>query len=135
MIDRAVQKTDTFTGIVGINTQDRAVQEMMGPIVDRSREHLGPADKAIIAARKLLEEAVRTVQDGGDPPGVSPSYYELRAAESVLSADDDWRTDLIPRMDPSLSVRRSSAIRLRTPGRLRPALPRAMSVDAPPVRC
>ena len=103
MIDRAAQRTETFTGIVGINAQDRAVQEMMGPIVDRSREHLGPADRAIIVARKLLEEAVRTVQDGGDPPGVSSSYYELRAAENVLSADGDWRADLIPRMDPSLA--------------------------------
>ena len=103
MIDRAAQKTETFTGIVGINTQDRAVQEMMGPIVDRSREHLGPADRAIITARKLLEEAVRTVQDGGDPPGVSSRYYELRAAENVLAASDDWRADLLPRMDRSLA--------------------------------
>ncbi len=49
MIDRKVQKFETFTGIDGINTQDRAVQERMGPIVDRSKEHLGPADRAIIA--------------------------------------------------------------------------------------
>ena len=102
MIDRQAQKTDTFTGIVGINTQDRAVQEMMGPIVDRSREHLGPADKAIIVARKLLADAVRTVEDGGDPLGVSPTYYGLRAAEGVLPADASWRDDLIPRMDPTL---------------------------------
>ena len=46
---------------MGINVQDRAVQETMGPIVDRSKEHLGPADAAIIAARKLLQQAVRTV--------------------------------------------------------------------------
>ena len=39
-----------------INAQDRAVQESMGVIVDRSREHLGPADRAIIAARRLLSE-------------------------------------------------------------------------------
>ena len=102
MIDRQAQKTDTFTGIVGINTQDRAVQEMMGPIVDRSREHLGPADKAIIVARKLLADAVRTVEDGGDPLGVSPTYYGLRAAESVLPADASWRDDLIPLMDSAL---------------------------------
>jgi len=34
MIDRQVQKNETFTGIDGINTQDRAVQEGMGPIVE-----------------------------------------------------------------------------------------------------
>ena len=101
MIDREAQRTETFTGIVGINTQDRAAQEMMGPIVDRTREHLGPADRAIIAARKLLEEAVRSVQDGGDPPGVAPTYYGLRAAETTLPAGADWRADLIPKMDPA----------------------------------
>ena len=32
LIDRQIQKTETFTGIEGINTQDRAVQESMGPV-------------------------------------------------------------------------------------------------------
>lgn len=101
-IDRSVQKTDTFTGILGINTQDRAVQELMGPIVDRTKEHLGPADKAIITARKLLADAVQTVQDGGTPPGVSAAYYRLRAAESVMPATASWRERLLPEMDPAL---------------------------------
>jgi len=64
LLDRQVQKTENFTGIDGVNTQDRAVQESMGRIVDRSKEHLGPADKAIIQARRLLLEAVKTVQEG-----------------------------------------------------------------------
>ena len=51
-----------FTGIDGVNVQDRAVQESMGTIVDRSLEHLGPADKAIIQARRLLLQATRTVR-------------------------------------------------------------------------
>src|SRR6202521_4168217 len=63
-IERSVQKTDTYTGIEGVNTQDRAVQESMGPIVDRSEEYLGPADKAIIAMRRLLLQAIKTVQAG-----------------------------------------------------------------------
>ena len=37
----------------------------MERIVDRSREFLGPADTAIVTTRKLLEEAVNTVSDGG----------------------------------------------------------------------
>jgi len=64
-----------------INTQDRGIQESMDPVVDRSKEHLGPADKAIIQARRLLLGAVKTVQQGGTPRGVEPSYYALRAAE------------------------------------------------------
>ena len=75
-IDRAMQKTETSTpGIPGINQQDRAVQESMGRIIDRSRENLGPADRAVVATRKLLIEAVDTVRQGGDPPGVGTGYY------------------------------------------------------------
>jgi hypothetical protein len=96
LLDRQVQKTETFTGIDGINVQDRAVQESMGPIVDRSKEHLGPADKAVIQARRLLLDAIRTVRDGGVPRGVAASYYSLVAAEATLPRDVDWRTLLAP---------------------------------------
>src|SRR5438552_7298951 len=98
MIDRQVQKHETFTGIEGVNTQDRAVQEGMGPVVDRSKEHLGPADKAIIQARRLLLAAVKTVADGGTPRGVDPTYYTLRAAEGVVAGDADWRRILTPQI-------------------------------------
>jgi phthalate 4,5-dioxygenase len=98
LLDRQVQKTETFTGIEGVNTQDRAVQEGMGPIVDRSKEHLGPADKAIIQARRLLLQAVKTVAEGGTPRGVEPTYYTLRAAEGVVASDADWRKILTPQI-------------------------------------
>jgi hypothetical protein len=63
----------------------------MGRIVDRSKEHLGPADKAIIQARRLLIEAVKAVQTGGTPRGTAATYYTLRAAEGVISREADWR--------------------------------------------
>ena len=53
MIDRDICKTETFTGITGVNAQDRAVQESMERIVGRRREFLGPADMAIVTTRKL----------------------------------------------------------------------------------
>jgi phenylpropionate dioxygenase-like ring-hydroxylating dioxygenase large terminal subunit len=90
LIDRQVQKTETFTGIVDINTQDRAVQESMGPIADRTLERLGTTDRAVITARRMLLNAVKSIQDGGDPPGVSPSYYKIRAHETVLPMDAYW---------------------------------------------
>jgi len=98
LLDRQVQKTETFTGIDGINTQDRGIQESMGPIVDRSKEHLGPADKAIIQARRLLLGAIKTVREGGTPRGVNATYYTLRASEGVLPRDADWRSLLTPEM-------------------------------------
>ena len=96
LLDRAVQRTETYSGIDGINAQDRALQESMGPIVDRSKEHLGPADKAIIQARKLLREAVQAVAAGRPPSGTGTSYYTLRAGEAVLDRDADWRRELAP---------------------------------------
>src|SRR4029434_2655356 len=72
LLDRHVQKTESFTGIDGINTQDRAIQESMGAVVDRSREHLGPADRAVIQARRLLLEAVRTTAHRASARGVAP---------------------------------------------------------------
>jgi phthalate 4,5-dioxygenase len=100
MIDRDAQRTQSFTGIDGINTQDRAVQESMGPIVDRSQEHLGPADRAIIIARQLLLQAVKTVQDGGAPRGVDESYYTVQAIHDIVPQDVDWREALLPLMYP-----------------------------------
>ena len=95
-MDRARQRTQNFSGIDGVNIQDHAVQESMGRIVDRSREHLGPADKAVIATRKLLLDATRTVQAGGDPPGLGSSYHTIRAIERLLPADAEWREALGP---------------------------------------
>ena len=100
MIDREIQKYETFTGIRGVNVQDRAVQESMGRIVDRTKEFLGPSDMAIVAMRKLLEEAVGTVMDGGDPPGIAPTYYNIRATEGVMANELDWREALMDRMYP-----------------------------------
>jgi phthalate 4,5-dioxygenase len=111
-IDRAMQKTETYTGIAGINQQDRAVQESMGPIVDRTRENLGPADKAVVATRKLLLEAMETVERGGDPPGVGSSYYEARAAELVVPKATNWRNELLPLMNPQTIGKASGAARV-----------------------
>ncbi len=100
LIDRHVQKTETYTGIDGINTQDRAIQESMGPIVDRSQEYLGPADRAIIATRRLLLDAIKTVERGGNPPGTDTSYYTARAVQRNVPEGVPWREVLLPLMHP-----------------------------------
>ncbi|HEY0580533.1 MAG TPA: hypothetical protein VGE94_00015, partial [Chloroflexota bacterium] len=91
LIDRAVQRTRTYTGIAGVNTQDMAVQESMGPIYDRTKEHLGTADLAVIATRRLLLQAARDVQEGKLPPGSRPgSVSQVRPAEMVLPHGAPW---------------------------------------------
>jgi hypothetical protein len=92
LIDREMQRTKTYTGIKGLNTQDLAVQESMGPIVDRSREHLGSTDKAIIQFRKCLLDTVHDLQNGIDPPGsYSNTYRAVRAADVIISNDLRWQ--------------------------------------------
>jgi hypothetical protein len=53
---------------------------------------------AIIAARKLLEQAIETVKDDGDPTGVAPTYYNIRAAEGLFPKGEAWRESLVSRM-------------------------------------
>jgi hypothetical protein len=98
LIDRQTQRTLTYTGIEGINTQDHAVQESMGPIVDRSQEHLGSIDRAIITTRRLLMQAVKTVEDGGSPIAANDSYYHIRALERLLPSGADWWETMAPEL-------------------------------------
>jgi phenylpropionate dioxygenase-like ring-hydroxylating dioxygenase large terminal subunit len=94
LIDRAAQRSKTFTGIAGLNTQDLAVQESMGRVVERWREHLGTTDRAIIVMRQIMLSAIRDVREGGDPPGVnSESYRGVRAADLILPKDARWQED------------------------------------------
>ena len=101
LIGRKVQKTETFTGIEGVNNQDLAVQESMGPIVDRTKEHLSLTDRAVVTTRRLLLQAAKTVAEGGDPPGLGETYYQARAIEKNLPLGVQWRDALLPEMYPA----------------------------------
>jgi nitrite reductase/ring-hydroxylating ferredoxin subunit len=95
LIDRELQKNKTFTGITGVNTQDMALQEGMGPIVDRSKEHLGTSDRAIIVMRQLLLEAMNDLEAGKPIRGTNPQTYgRVRAVDLVIPPNPDWRSAL-----------------------------------------
>jgi phenylpropionate dioxygenase-like ring-hydroxylating dioxygenase large terminal subunit len=62
------QATQTFTGMgMDINIHDQWACESQGRIQDRTREHLGTSDRGIMAYRRMLLEAIDTVQKGGRP--------------------------------------------------------------------
>ena len=67
------QLTQTYLGMGedDINVHDQWAVESMGPIQDRTREHLGTSDKVIMANRRTLLKAIETVQSGGTAPGVA----------------------------------------------------------------
>jgi phthalate 4,5-dioxygenase len=92
LIDRQAQRTRSFTGIEGVNTQDFAVQEGMGPIVDRSKEYLGTTDRAIVTLRKLLLDATAAVERGEVPPGADPgTHRSIRPYDGVVPPGGNWR--------------------------------------------
>jgi hypothetical protein len=49
----------------------------------------------------LLEQAVRDVQEGGQPIGVAASYYNLRAMDRILPNDADWHAQMLDIMYPT----------------------------------
>ena len=92
LIDREVQRSKTYTGIQGVNTQDLAVQESMGPIEDRTREHLGTTDKAIIELRYLLLDSIADYRKGIEPRGLDPKTYRaVRAGDIVVAKGAKWQ--------------------------------------------
>lgn len=57
--DPREQKFETYTGMgLDINVHDQWAVEGMGPIQDRTQEHLGRSDVAIIRYRRMLRRAI-----------------------------------------------------------------------------
>jgi phenylpropionate dioxygenase-like ring-hydroxylating dioxygenase large terminal subunit len=71
--DAQEQRTRTYLGMGedDINVHDQWACESMGPIQDRTREHLASTDVAIAANRRQLLQAIDQVQAGQLPPGMA----------------------------------------------------------------
>jgi phthalate 4,5-dioxygenase len=91
-IDRAVQHSESFTGIDGLDVQDAAMQESMGAIVDRSHEHLVESDIAVVRTRRRLFTAAMALRDAGTtPPGVDrPAAYSTWSGYIIAPKEADW---------------------------------------------
>src|SRR5262249_4574522 len=81
LIDRALQAGgSSFTGMRGLGIQDCAVQESMGPIADRTQEHLGISGSAIVEIRGPPFPTVKDHAHGKPLPGMNPNSYRVRSA-------------------------------------------------------
>lgn len=91
LLDRSLEDK-LFCGILSNPLQDAAMQESMGPICDRTREHLGPADAMIIQVRRrMLQAAIDLRERGITPPGVDePALYRVRPVGAILPPGADW---------------------------------------------
>jgi phthalate 4,5-dioxygenase oxygenase subunit len=102
--DRTAMKTQTFTGM-GLNFQahDAFATESQGPVQDRTAEHLVTSDKAIVAARKLLLNAMKDTGDGRDPQHVirdpkANQLWHLQAMSEVIPISADVRRHIQERI-------------------------------------
>ena len=88
LIDREAQKNlVSYTGIPnGAEPEDRGMQESMGPIYDRTQEHLGTSDLMVIRLRTLLIKAAKALRERGEVPGGvdNPEVYAVRSGGVVL---------------------------------------------------
>ena len=92
-INRETQRTQSYTGITGINLQDQAVAESMGEIVDRTFEHLAPSDQMITRTRRHIVKAAQTYAKDGTLPksALDPSVYRsVRGGQFVTKEGADW---------------------------------------------
>jgi 5,5'-dehydrodivanillate O-demethylase len=53
-----------------VPAQDEAAWVMQGPVTDRTTEHLGVTDVGIILFRRMINENLKIVEDGGEPINV-----------------------------------------------------------------
>jgi phenylpropionate dioxygenase-like ring-hydroxylating dioxygenase large terminal subunit len=106
LIDYEAQRTVRFSGVPGGWNQDAAVQESMGSLTDRRREHLGTSDMGIIAARRFFLTAAKAFRDrGATPPAADKAAaFRVRPTEAVVASDADWLAELMPSARPASPV-------------------------------
>lgn len=95
--DREWMKAGMMSGIKGVVTQDHAVSETQGRILDRTKEHLGTSDAAVVAWRRMMIRAARALAEKGEaPPGTQEpiSWSEISAETVKLPPDASWKQEV-----------------------------------------
>jgi nitrite reductase/ring-hydroxylating ferredoxin subunit len=97
LIDRVAQREKrAYSGVFGFSMQDASLQESMGPIQDHSKEKLLPTDRAIVMARRMLNDAAIGLAQGIEPPALDAGKQRVRAAGVLLDKGanpSEWAKD------------------------------------------
>ena len=85
----------SFSGIEGIGNEDMVVQESMGPLFDRSKEHIGPTDLAVIRMRRVMLDAARRLERGdeelvGVGEAAAAELQRVRGLDTLIELDRPW---------------------------------------------
>lgn len=88
LFDPLEAETLTYTGLgADINVHDQMAVEGQGKIHDRSQEHLGRSDKAILTYRRMLIENIERISKGELPMYVSYGEQETGSANLAVAFD------------------------------------------------
>lgn len=97
--DRAAMAAGHYSGFPNnLVEEDMVVQASMGPITDRSKEHLSSSDVALVQARMLLLRALKN-QDADKHP-LAPNngdfiHDDAMPIDAVIAPEDDWNALLV----------------------------------------
>lgn len=95
--DPEEQRSTTYTGMgLDINVHDQWAVESPGPIFDRTREHLGKTDVAIIRYRRMLRAAIASLKAGDMTAlpmrdGADPASLHGPISNDTIGSREDWR--------------------------------------------
>ena len=95
--DPAEQERLTYTGMgLDINVHDQWAVEGMGAIQDRTQEHLGRSDVAIIRYRRMLRQAIKAVEEGDEDAlpmrGDDVARLVGPLSNDSIAATQDWKS-------------------------------------------
>jgi len=96
--DRQAMKDGHFSGFPQtLGTEDFAILLSQGPVVDRTKEHLGAGDGAVMRVRRCLLMSVREFMEGKTPAlaqheGID--YRTIMPVSGVYESDGQWRDAL-----------------------------------------
>lgn len=89
--DRKLMKSSHWTGLGGVEREDAAVALSMGPLYDRTKEHLVAADGAVMRLRRRLLDCVRAVEVGEEPLGAKIKDFSSVSVTSDAPLHTRWQ--------------------------------------------
>jgi phthalate 4,5-dioxygenase len=89
--DRKLMKSQHWTGLGGVEREDAAVGLSMGPMYDRTKEHLVAADGAVVRLRRRLLDCVRAVEAGLEPLGATIEDLSSVSVTSDAPLHERWQ--------------------------------------------
>ena len=104
MQDRTKMRAGSWSGLDGLGQEDSAVNLSQGPILDRTKETLVPADVACIHVRKVLLHELERAPDDAQRFALAPaSTATIQALEVTIPRTSDWAQS-VPGNVPDLAA-------------------------------